>query len=209
MRVKSILILAPLGFVGLLFSGCVSVTKELPSYDTYKLSIQKSNLEKIKPQNIKSKNSIKVFKPVALASINSKALGYYLDDNQFESYALSKFSDTPSKMLQCLMVEYLNSTKNYKYISSSKLNLNTDYKLYSQLEAFHQVIDKNGSSVKLNISIFLKNGLNQIDFKRFEFSIPTKTKDAKGAVEALNKISNKFVKQLDIWITKKLQERSK
>lgn len=195
--IKNILISAS---AVLFLSGCLSVTKELPSYNTYKLSIENKPL---KNKNINK--TIKIFEPIALSSINDTAVGYFLNDNQFESYALSKFSDTPSKMLQYLMVEYLNSTGNYKFVTASKLNLDTEYKLFTQVEAFHQIITKEGSVVKLEVSVFLKNKSSNVYFKRFAYRLPTQTVDAKGAVEALNKVSNSFLVDLDLWITDNLQ----
>lgn len=185
-------------FAVLLSSGCVSVTKELPSYTTYKL-----NLEQNHGEDKKILKSIKIFEPVALRSVNNTGINYLID-SQFESYALSKWTDTPSKMLQYLAVEYLNSGSNYRYITDSKLNLRTDYKLYSQIEAFHQVINKEGAVVKLEISVFLKNQSSKIHFKRFSYEKPARTKDAKGAVKGLNELSNRFVKDLNKWILKSI-----
>lgn len=183
-----------LSLIVLFNGGCVSVTKELPSYTTYKL-----NLEEKPVEDKRVLKSIKVFEPVALSSINNSAINY-LADNQFESYALSKWTDTPSKMLQYLSVEYLNKGGSYKYVTDSKLNLQTDYKLYGQIEAFHQVLDDKGSRVKLEISVFLKNAASKVHFKRFTYEKPTMTKNAKGAVKALNELSNIFVKDLNEWI---------
>jgi ABC-type uncharacterized transport system auxiliary subunit len=187
--------LALLFIIAVLNTGCISVTKELPAYNTYKL-----NLEEKSKTTKRLNSSIKVSEPTALLSINNKSINYSLEDNRFESYALSKWSDTPSKMIQNMILEYFSNNGDFKYTASSNMNVRTDYKLLSQIESFQQVIKEDGSFVKVQIAVYLKDRNSTVSYKKFNYKVKSGSSDAKGAVEVFNTIANSFVKELNVWV---------
>ncbi len=187
--------------ISFILSGCVSVTQELPAFTTYTISLEKSDL-KAKDQNTKE-YSIEITEPKALNSVNSKLISYLKQNYQNETYALNKWSDTPTKLLQNMLVQYLNSTDQYKYITSSKLNINTSYKIISELDSFGQVFENSTSYAKLDIRVYLVDYKN-VFTKRFEYKEKCDENNAVGSVKALNNISNRFVKDLHNWIQKQL-----
>ncbi len=185
--------------ISIFLNGCISVTKELPAFSTYtiKLDNKKTVSNKQLPYTIEIKE------PKSLASTNSKFISYFQDDSRSESYALSRWSDNPTKMIQKAMVNHLSNTNNYQYINSSKVNVLSDYKIISELDNFNQYIKDNSSYVEFNIKVYLKKS-NKVYFKNFTYTKACKQNNAKEAVRNLNILTNTFVNDLDKWLLSKL-----
>jgi len=187
----------PLGLVIVFFSGCVSVTKELPPFSTYTLELKKGDKNDQKFTN----KSVSIIEPKALNSINNILVTY--KDNEFrsESYALSKWSDKPTKMLQHMMVSYLSNTKNFNFVHSNKMNLPSDIKILSELDNFTQYLDGDKAFIKLSIRVFVIEN-NTLNTKEFSYNKQCIDQSAKGSVKALNFVVNKFLEDLNRWIIK-------
>lgn len=176
-----------------IFTGCL--TKELPSYNTYSLQLNQ-NSDKQTPLN----KSIYIVQPKALASLQSRNF-LYSNDLEQNHYALSVFSDMPSKMIQQIVTNYLSSLQSYEYVTTTKLNQRTDYTLFSELVAFEHLIEKETSYGHLAIRVYLKdNTSSKIYSKEFSYKEEVKTANAKTAMTALNNVSNLFVKELGQFI---------
>ena len=177
-----------------LFSGCISITKELPAQKTYSLTLEN------KQNNIFNKfynKTIRIYEPKALNSINSKAILYSKNSVEQEKYALSKWSDKPSKMLQKLIAKYLTSQHKYKYITSTNIKVPTDYKIVSELVEFKQVFTQYKSYADFSIRVYLINNYTQkVYFKSFTYNKLSTTNNAKGLVYGINNISNNFLLDL-------------
>ncbi len=188
--------------IAIFFQGCISVTKELPALTTYTLSLdQETPYHKT---NLNQNVSITINEPKALSSVNTKLISYS-KNFQNENYALSKWSDSPTKMLQNAMVQYLSNSDDFEFVSSSRLNLHTHYKILSELDSFEQKFIADKSYATLQIRVFLINS-KELYSKQFQYTQECKESNAKGSVEALNVITNKFVRDLHIWIAKSLKE---
>ena len=179
----------------ILLNGCISITKELPAKKTYSLSF--------KNDTIKSKyhnKTIHIYEPKALTSINTKAITYSKEFEQ-EKYALSKWSDKPTKMIQEVLANYLVNKNSFKYITTSNIKINSDYSLVSQLVDFKQTFTNNNSYADFSIRVYLINNKTEnVYFKSFTYNQKTNTNDAKGVVIAFNTITTKFLKDLDEFI---------
>jgi cholesterol transport system auxiliary component len=184
-----------------LFSGCISVTKELPPFTTYTISLDHTSTQET--STTKASYSLEITEPKALNSVNSKQISYIKTNHQNETYALNKWSDTPTKILQNMIVQYLNSTDQYSYITSSKLNINTTYKILSELDSFGQIFTNGSSYAKLDIRIYLVD-YKTVYTKRFVYQEKCEENNAYGSVKALNKISNLFVQDLHKWIKQQI-----
>ena len=198
MKIKSFVLLTTL----LTFSGCISITKDIPAYSTYTLNTPDA-FEKNTP--LSSKVKIEIKEPKALSSINSKYILYATKSFKSEQYALSKWSDRPSKMLQNQMIRYLSSTNNYTYINSSSINIQTDYQLLSELDSFIQYFEDEHSFVTFSIRVYLKNR-KETHYKKFQYTQPCDENNAQGAVKAFNSIVEHFTKDLDRWILENIEQ---
>lgn len=183
-----------------IFSGCISLTKEIPAYKTYSLTHKKENT-KIGLIN----KTIKISEPKALNSINSRSISYSKDSFISDKYVLSRWSDKPTKMLQQNIASYLTETKSYKFITTSNIKISTDYKLISELTNFNHTFTNNNSYADFSMRIYLVNDeTKKIYFRSFTYNKKASTNDAQGLVDAINYISNNFLVDLNSFIKKSI-----
>ena len=185
----------PLGLVTAFFSGCISVTKELPPFSTYTLLVNERDVKHIK--NIKK--SIAIAEPKSINSVNNILITYANEKSRSESYALSRWSDKPTKILHQIMINYLNETKNYNYVHGNRLNLPSDIKLLSELDSFTQYLEADSAFIKFSIRVFVVEN-KKLETKSFSYTQQCDNQSAKSSVKALNLAVNKFLQELDIWI---------
>ena len=198
MKINSLILVV---FV-LTFTGCISLTKEVPAYSTYTLNVDNSKHINDNGTNIK----LEIKEPKALHSINSKYISYSTKNYTSENYALSKWSDNPSKMIQTQMVKYLSSTYNYAFVNNSNINVRSDWQILSEIINFHQSFKKEETFVEFSINIYLKNR-KETFYKNFTYTQPCEQNNALGAVKALNIVVNSFVKDLDKWVLDSIDKK--
>lgn len=184
----------------LTFTGCISITKEIPAYSTYTINVNNVLTTSKNSSNI----TIAVTEPKTLTSINSKYILYSTKNYTSEHYAFSKWSDNPSKMIQMQIVKYLSSTNHYKLINSSRINTRSNYRLLSEIDTFHQYFNKEKSFIEFTIRVYLKNK-KSTNYKTFTYIQPCEKNNALEAVKAFNISVNTFVQDLDKWILNKTQ----
>jgi len=184
-----------------LLNGCISITKEVPSYDTYRLSLKNSNNQTNVPLN----KSIYIYEPKSLSSINTKAINYSKEHFEQEKYALSKWSDKPTKMLQELMANYFVSKNSFNYVTTSNIKTNTDFRLVSQLVDFRHTFTKTNSYADFSIRVFLiDNKTEEVFFKSFTYNKVAKKSDARGVVIAFDELINIFLTDLNNFLEKSI-----
>lgn len=182
-----------------LFSGCISLTKELPSYKTYSL-----NLTNVDSNKSSLNKSIYILEPKAMGSLNSRAITY-TKENQRASYALNKWSDKPTKMLQQLIAKGLTLKDSFKYVTTSNIRVKSDYRLSTELVDFNHNFVNNESFAMLSIRVFLINNDNEkVYFKNFVYNEKVSTNNAQGFVNTINNISNNFLEDLNTFILKSI-----
>jgi ABC-type uncharacterized transport system auxiliary subunit len=182
------------------FTGCISITKEIPASSTYTLNVDKSTTI----NKNSSHTTIEIKEPNTLSSLNSKYISYATKPYISENYAFSKWSDTPTKMIQNQSIKYLSSTNNYNFVNSSNINVRSDYQVLSEIDNFHQYFQENKSYVKFTIRVYLKNRKNTY-YQNFSYTQLCTQNNAIGAVKAFNVVVNTFVKDLDKWILTNIQ----
>lgn len=189
-----------------LFSGCFSLTKELPPQKTYTIGL---NNKEIKKSKLNTKKSLKVYEPKVIHSLNTKAMNYIKDDIYKSSYVLSKWSDEPSRMIQQLISSYLNRTQIFKYVSSSDLRLKSDYKLLSELISFEHIYIKSDSFASFKIRIFLiDNKSKKTYFQTFSYLEKLPKNTTKEYVITMNSISKTFTEDLTLFIINSLNDHT-
>lgn len=192
--------LISVGFIFVL-TGCISLTTELPSYTTYTLGLQQNDI-----QNKYYDVTIHVKEPRALNSINSKAIIYSKNYLKQETYALSKWSDKPTKMLQQTVANHLTLGNSYKYIITSNLQIKSNYSLKSELVEFKQTFSTTKSYANFSIRVyFINNKTDKVYFKQFSYNKLSNENNVKGVVSALNSISNTFLIDLESFIQNSLK----
>ncbi len=192
-------------FTILFFSGCISLTKELPSYKTYSLEYNKEKKYELNSKSRYFDKTIQVFEAKSLASINSPAISYSKNSFLNEKYALSRWSDKPSKMIQRNIASYLTNTNSYKFVTTSNLKIKSDYKILLELVDFKHTFTENNSYADFSTRIyFINNNTDEVFFKSFVYNQKAFSNDAKGFVKAINSINNTFLYDLNNFIQEKL-----
>lgn len=188
-----------------IFTGCISLTKELPAYKTYALEYPKDN--------IKSKyfdKTIEVFEPKALNSINTRAISYSKEGFINDKYALSRWSDRPTKMIQQNIASYLTRKNAYKYITTSNIKVDSDYRVVSELTDFKHTFTKNYSYADFSIRVyFINNKTQKVFFKSFTYNKKADINNAQGLVNSINSLSNSFLIDLNNFIQSSLKADNK
>lgn len=188
-----------------IFSGCISVTKELPAYKTYSLTYPKDNVK-----SLYFDKTIEVYEPKALNSINTKAITYSKENFISDKYALSRWSDKPSKMIQENIASFLTNKKAYKYITTSNIKVDSDYRLLSELTDFKHTFTKSHSYAEFSIRVYLINNKTQkVFFKSFTYNKKAKVNNAQGLVNSINGIFANYLVDLNDFIQLSLKNDTK
>lgn len=184
-----------------LLNGCI--TKELPSYKTYSLTTDEiSNIK----ESSKKLPSINITEPKTITSYNSRDILYSKDEISYNKYALNKWIDKPSKMLQKQIAKHLTSTNKYNFATTSNLKIESDYNLISQLVDFYQIFEENSSYAKFTIRVYLMNNKTQeVSFKNFNYYKKCSSNDALGFVKSINELTKVFYNDLDNFIGSSIQ----
>jgi len=188
--------------IAILLSGCFSLTNQLPAYSTYSLNV-KDEILSSKYFDI----SIKVNEPKALSSVNSKNIVYSKDEISQEVYALSKWSDRPSKLLQQNITKFLTIQNSYKRVSTSNLKVDNDFIINSEIQEFkHQFIDNNSYALFTIRVYLLDTNTQKITFKNFSYKKQLTKNNANNFVLNMNSLVFDFVTDLQNFIQETLSK---
>lgn len=118
-------------------------------------------------------------------------------------YLYSKWSDTPAIMLENLIVISLSDSGLFKATVHANSRVRSQLLLESYLTHFlHDFKSEQTSYGELKIRFNLLDARNRelIATQKFDYQIPAKTPDAKGAVSALNEASGKLTVDMIKWL---------
>lgn len=184
----------------LLFTGCL--TKELPMQSTYSLS---PKVVSIQQNFIPIDESILVLTPKTLASLNSTKIFYVSKKYAQEAYALSKWSNTPAKMLQQTIASKLANEKRYNFVTTTRLQESATIKISSEIVTFEQVINKDSSDVSLNLRVFITTK-GKIFSKDFSYTKKAKA-NAYGAVQVFNEMAFELTNDISLYLQTIIKEK--
>lgn len=187
----------------LIFSGC-SVTA--PTVDEYTLLPIQRTLPKTSPLSTKTL-SVAPSKPIG--SLGGKNLVYLHENGLSGTYLYSRWSDTPSAMMQRSLLAMLNKEALFASLSPSTTLAQTDWVLESDLDAFYHRLYKNRSEGYIDITYRLVDTRTKqlLASKRFNVSFPAATTDAKGGVEALKNATDDINRQCIDWLITFIKEK--
>ena len=126
-------------------------------------------------------------------------------DSQYskDSYAYSRWNDTPVKLLQTLFQTRIGDSSLFKAVVPSRSISKADLLLESTLLDFSHTINQDGTSdgiIRVRFYLIDNTTREVIATKEFFSRVPATTKNAKGAVEALNKGSTNVARDLVTWL---------
>ncbi len=184
--------------------GCVAET--VPPIQNYTLETEYS--APVSSRLLHRSQVIKITPVKALSEYTRRDIIYSNQDNQLNSYAYSRWNDAPVKLFENIIQQKLENSGLFKAVISSSSFSRADLLLESRLLDFRQKgINQGASTSIVRVRFYLVNAANRsvTDSKEFTATVPLKTVNARGAVDALNQASNQIADKLVKWLTENPQ----
>ncbi len=173
--------------------------KEAPVMKTYTLVVP--HVAALQSSSYRNK-VLKVSYPLTLKEkLNDKMYySYTLSDSG--AYLNSRWSNNVGKLLQGSMINVLTQSRLFKVVLPFSSDVEEGLRLESSIFDFSHHIRGDDSYAIVSIQYTLMNAENGklIKTKRFSYKEQTTTTDAKGYVEATNRIMNRLSRDLLLWL---------
>ena len=182
--------------------------KSSPAIDVYTLSQQMQQAKA--PSEMKDATAlILALSPIrSPQGLMSTDIIYRDTDYGFNSYAYSRWSDSPSKLLASYLQQYLAQSQLISAVVPVDSRVNADLLLETTLVDFSHHIQANDSGSKGVVSVIFYL-INQHDktllaTKQFTQEIMVEQNNAKGATYAINQASKLVAIALQEWLEQKI-----
>ncbi len=181
--------------IAIIFMGCSGTQKSIDEYTILANSYISNDTKK-------ATKSLSVATIKTTPSLMSKDLIYLYSSGEVGSYAYSRWSDSPTMMLERILMQKLQQSQIYSYITPSASISSADYILESNLDRFSHLIEGKNSFgvIKIELRVIDISQKRVISQKEFDIKIPSKSIDAKGAIEALQRGSNELGDEIIEWL---------
>lgn len=180
-----------------------------PQIDTYTLSLDSNrDIAVAEPTTL-----LVAFAPIrGMRSLMTTDIIYRNSDYGFDSYAYSRWSDSPVKLLSSYLQQTLASKQQLANVIPNDVGAKATLILRGELVDFsHHVQDSSTSLAVATINFYLIDVQTKLVIANSVFSVQEQAnpKNAKGATAALNRASSKIAEQLNTWLTKQLSMQQK
>lgn len=186
----------------LLLLGCSAST---PSVHEYTFLSPQSDYSKRTPL---STTTLSVAPSKSIGSLLGKSLLYCRENGETGAYLYSRWSDTPSALIQHSLLASLTDAAVFASLSSSTSLAHVDWVLESDLNAFCHRFSESMSEGYIDITYRLVDTRTKRlrSSKRFTISSPAPSMDAQGGVEALKNATRELNSQSIAWLTTLIKE---
>lgn len=182
-----------------IFLAC-SATK--PSVTEYRIignnEVKKSKL------SICNKKSLKIAQAFSSTSLMTTNMDYVLGNNKIYSYTQAQWSNTPNRSISLELLKNIRKTNLFKYTQNAKTRSKSDLLLETNIEDFLQYynadLSVSYSNVIMNFTLIDLRTNNVIASKTLKSKVQTKSIDAEGGSEALNKALSNILNEINIWL---------
>lgn len=194
--------------ISMWLTGCSLITPTVsPAIDIYTISPEMSQAKALSEKGvIKVPSAVKL----ALSSIRSPQalmttdIIYRDKDYGFNRYAYNRWSDSPSKLLEDYLQQYLADSQYILAVIPVGSRTDSDLLLEATLVDFSHHLAANGFSamgvVTINCYLLNSDDRSLIATKQFTKQVTLEQNDAKGAVKALNQASQAMAERLQAWL---------
>lgn len=185
-----------------LLIGCTSTT---PSIHEYTLLL---------PQNTHtneaslSTKTLSIASAKSLGSLSGKNVLYLRESTETGAYLYSKWSDTPSILIQRSLIQSLQNKNLFAMVAPTSSLAQSDWILESELDGFYHRFTKISSEGYIDITYRLIDPKTKhvVASKRFVITSPAPSMDAQGGVEALKNSLHELNTQCTAWLNTYLKE---
>ena len=200
---RAYLMIAPVALA--LLSACSILPKPDPS-DVYRLvSTQPTT------QGTPVSWSLRVAKPQTSEFLDSPRIAVVPDGNLISSYANSRWSDPAPVLLRNRLLDGFQRDGRVTLLSTDETNLQADYELGGQLQAFQSEYRGDAVDVVIRLDARLVRGSDQriIASRRFEVRQPVGDTKVPAVVAAFGKAGDQLNKQVVDWVVQQGKASSK
>lgn len=145
----------------------------------------------------------------SLPSLSSRAIYYVRGENEIGTYLYSRWSDTPSSMIERFLASSLEEHRVFSALLPSNSSAQGSRLLESDLAAFYHRFLADGSSegvIDITYRLVDPHSKTTIASRRFQIAAPAPTNDAAGGVHALSSATRLLGEQCTQWLIQ-LQEK--
>jgi cholesterol transport system auxiliary component len=187
-----------------LLTGCSAIR---PSTHEYTILPSYTSMSEVANNSIKA--TLKLSSTRSIASLSSTQFYYLKEASHIDAYLYSKWSDTPSSMIDRCVYSSLQNEHLFESLIPSTSNATADLILESDLNAFYHRFHNDASSeglIDITYRLIDPKTKKIIASKRFILTEPSPSADAKGGVIALNNATQALSRQCLSWLTLALKE---
>ena len=179
-----------------LVSACSILPKPDPS-DVYRLASAQPTIQGT-PVNW----SLRVTKPQTSEFLDSPRIAVVPDGNLISNYANSRWSDPAPVLLRNRLLDGFQRDGRVTLLSTDETNLQADYELGGQLQAFQSVYRGKAGEVVIRLDARLVRGRDQriIASRRFEVRQPMSDAKVPAVVAAFGQAGDQLNKQVVDWV---------
>lgn len=179
-----------------LISACSILPKADPS-DVYRLASAQAT-----SQGTPVSWSLRVTKPQTSEFLNSPRIAVVPKGDLISSYANSRWSDPAPVLLRNRLLDGFQRDGRVTLLSTDDTNLQADYELGGQLQAFQSQYRGNAVEVVIRLDARLVRGSDQriLASRRFEVRQPVSDTQVPGVVAAFGQAGDQLNKQVVDWV---------
>ena len=179
-----------------LISACSILPKADPS-DVYRLASAQAT-----SQGTPVSWSLRVTKPQTSEFLDSPRIAVVPNGDLISSYANSRWSDPAPVLLRNRLLDGLQRDGRVTLLSTDDTNLQADYELGGQLQAFQSQYRGSAVEVVIRLDARLVRGSDQriLASRRFEVRQPVSDTQVPGVVAAFGQAGDQLNKQVVEWV---------
>ncbi len=172
---------------------------QAPTMKIYSLDVPKIIAVSASPYKTKV---VKVTFPYSLREQVTEKMNFSYSDSDYGTYLNSEWSNNMSKLLQGTIIDVLSNSKLFKAVLADTSTLKENYRLESNIFTFeHRVRGKDSyADVSMQFTLIDADTGKLVKSKRFSYTEPTPTVDAKGYAIATNRVMHRLSQDLVAWI---------
>lgn len=188
--------------LSLLLGGCA--VKTTPPIDHYTLQMPPAPVSS--PTGNFRTMTLKIKRPESIRQICSTRIHYAFSPLERESYAYSRWSDTPNALIAAYLRTLLLQSPLFNAVVSDSSSARSDLTLESQIEAFYQRFESGTKAYAILQMhfILIDTETKKVIAKRgFTEKVPSPTPDAGGAAKAFSEAVKLMGKELEGWLSER------
>jgi len=172
---------------------------QAPTMKVYSLDVPKITAVVTSPYKTKV---VKVTFPYSLREQVTEKMNFSYSDSDYGTYLNSEWSNNMSKLLQGTIIDILSNSNIFKAVLADTSTLKENYRLESNIFSFeHRVRDTASyADVSMQFTLIDADTGKLVKSKRFSYTEPTPTVDAKGYAIATNRVMYRLGQDLVKWI---------